>query len=859
MDLRITKYSHYFSVFSYTAKGSQFRREFCDRFIESSLVKKRGRFRKEPKRIYARRDLNKEEICFHINAFESFIQEAEKYQWSGCKYEVMEAPANEGVDVDFHTDFSLWEEQIPIADFCLNDNKINVVTAQPGAGKAQTLSSKILVPGGWKRMGEMKVGDKVVRPNGLTATVTGVYPQGITEVWRVHFADGRYTDVNPEHLWSIRMRSNEGEQIINTKEIRRRLELNNDRSKRITVPLFESHETEEKEYIIHPYILGVILGDGNISNEMVSISKYDQFIHEKVNSLLPKEYCISEIQSTNGMTFNIVRSPGFKGDTFMSLIKKLGLKGALSDTKFVPQEYLEGSIEQRISLLQGLMDTDGSVDLECNGRKDKGRTPTFSSTSKNLSMAVQYLVRSLGGIAKITSRVPHFEYKGEVKTGKIDYRVSIRHKRPSDLFSLPRKKKLALIPNQYHDNLRLRIVNIEERPPEATQCIMIDSEDHLYVTDDFIVTHNTIISLAVAAQFKKRFVVITLGGYEDRWIPELYDKLNLKPEEVRSCCGCTKLYRLLREVKEGGIDDVKAIFLSTATLRDFIKNWNTGKVEGSGCEDIDPAMLWEYLGVGLMICDEAHKEVHLHAMVSLISNVKKIVYLTATLFPNTDFMKDIYELLFPRPCRKDTGKIVKYVDVVKVLYNLKDWRKAKFIGGQGSYSHTTFEQWLMADKERKKNYTESLFEYVNGNWYTSRRPEHKLLVFAATIELCQHFAEYFRKRYPDLTINSYTSGDDYQILIDSHIIFSTLGKSGTAVDIPDLTQAILTVAVDSPNANIQALGRLRLLKGDKAFKQTYHCWVCNNIDKHLDYWKSKERLFSGRITGISTAHLDRLI
>lgn len=504
MDLRITKYSHYFSVFSYTAKGSQFRREFCDRFIESSLVKKRGRFRKEPKRIYARRDLNKEEICFHINAFESFIQEAEKYQWSGCKYEVMEAPANEGVDVDFHTDFSLWEEQIPIADFCLNDNKINVVTAQPGAGK-------------------------------------------------------------------------------------------------------------------------------------------------------------------------------------------------------------------------------------------------------------------------------------------------------------------------------------------------------------------TIISLAVAAQFKKRFVVITLGGYEDRWIPELYDKLNLKPEEVRSCCGCTKLYRLLREVKEGGIDDVKAIFLSTATLRDFIKNWNTGKVEGSGCEDIDPAMLWEYLGVGLMICDEAHKEVHLHAMVSLISNVKKIVYLTATLFPNTDFMKDIYELLFPRPCRKDTGKIVKYVDVVKVLYNLKDWRKAKFIGGQGSYSHTTFEQWLMADKERKKNYTESLFEYVNGNWYTSRRPEHKLLVFAATIELCQHFAEYFRKRYPDLTINSYTSGDDYQILIDSHIIFSTLGKSGTAVDIPDLTQAILTVAVDSPNANIQALGRLRLLKGDKAFKQTYHCWVCNNIDKHLDYWKSKERLFSGRITGISTAHLDRLI
>ena len=504
MDLRIKKGSHYFSVFAFTAKGAQFRREFCDRFIEMSLVKKRGRFSKQPKRVFARRDLNKGEISFHISSLDAFKKEAENFNWSGCKIEIEEVPVNQGDSVVFNTEINLWEEQKPIVDFCLNDMAINVITAQPGAGK-------------------------------------------------------------------------------------------------------------------------------------------------------------------------------------------------------------------------------------------------------------------------------------------------------------------------------------------------------------------TIMSLAAASKIGKRFAVITLGGYEDRWIPELYSKMGLKPEEVRSCCGCMKLYRLLREIKNNGIGKIKAIFISTATLREFIKNWNNGKVVGSGCEDIDPSTLWQFLGVGLLICDEAHKEVHCHAMISLITNTKKIIYLTATLLPSTDFLKFVYDTFFPKSCRKDTGKINKYVDVVKVVYNLKDWRKAKFIGGQGSYSHTTYEQWIMADKDRKRNYTEAIYEYADNVWYKGRKSEHKLLVFASTIDLCQHFSQTFSKKWPELKVNSFTSGDDYQTLLDSHVIFSTLGKSGTAVDIPDLTQAILTVAVDSPNANIQALGRLRELKGEKAFKQTYHCFVCNNIDKHIDYWKGKERLFSGRITGTSTAHLDRVI
>lgn len=504
MDLRITKYSHFFAVFAYTAKGRQFRREFTDRFIEHSLIKQRGRFKKQATRVYARRDLETEEVCFHINSFEDFIRESEKYQWNGCKYEIIEVPMYEPAKVHFDTEITPWENQVPVIEFAAGEGTQKVITAQAGSGK-------------------------------------------------------------------------------------------------------------------------------------------------------------------------------------------------------------------------------------------------------------------------------------------------------------------------------------------------------------------TLMSLAAAAKLGTRFVTVTLGGYEDRWLPEYAEKLNLKPEEIRSCCGCVKLYRLLREVKEYGIDDVKAIFISTATLRDFYKNWNNGKVIGSGCEDIDPKTLWEVLGVGLVIVDEAHKEVHTGFISDLYSHVPKKIYLTATLFAKVDFMQFVYETYLPKRFRKEAGSINVYVDLIKVQYNLKDWKRARVVGGQGSYSHTTYEAWIMADKEREQRWQESIYDYANENWIPTRKPEHKLLIFSATIEMCQRLASFFSKRQPGLTINSFTSGDDYQILLDSDIIFSTIGKSGTAVDIPNLTQAYLTVAIDSPNANIQALGRLRELKGDKKVPQSYHCFVCVNIDKHIDYWKSKEHLFRGRVLSTRTTHLNRII
>lgn len=855
-DLRVTRYSHYFSVFAFTVKGRIARRAFSEKFIEMALTKKRGRFIKEQKRIFARRDVNKEEVSFHINCYDNFI---ECMRDNGCRpddLEIIDVPMYEPVRFEFKTETTPWENQVPLIEFCAQDGIQKVITLQPGGGKAQSLNALIRTPTGWKRMGDMVVGDKVIARDSTTAAVTGVFPQGKTESWRVHFSDGRSTDVNPDHLWSIQMRSNENSQIIDTREIKRRLDLNNDRSKRISVPLCIPEEGVDKIFPVDPYILGVILGDGAISYRSVQISKPDFHIRNKIASLLPSDLKVSEIESSEGLTFSIINNMenakgSGKTNSMVLAMRGMGLAGKRSWEKFVPAEYLEGSANQRRELLRGLLDTDGTVDTKT--------TVSFSSSSRELSEAVQYLVRSLGGIATMSPRSSAYTYKGETLEGRTDYRVFIQTKTPTDLFSLPRKLNLACGTNQYRLNLRLRISHIEVLEPEETQCIMIDHPEHLYVTDDFIVTHNTLISLLAAAANGTRFAVITLGGYEDRWVPEFYEKLNLKPHEVRSCCGCVKLYRLLREVQATGIPEVKAIFISTATIRDFIKNWNSGKVFGSGCEDIHPETLWEFLGVGLRITDEVHKEFHGNFVGDLYAHIPKTIYLTATLFPNTDFMREMYEIALPKRVRQEPAKLNVYVECVRTLYNLKDPQKARFVGGQGSYSHTTYEQWIMADPKRENNYLEAIYVYALNNWMIDRRPEHKLLIFAATIEMCQKLCQYFLRRAPDLISNSYTAGDDYQLLIDSDIICSTIGKSGTAVDIPFLTQAYLTVAIDSPNANVQALGRLRELKGDDAFAQSFHVFICLNIEKHMAYWDSKSKLFSNRITKVRTAYLDRVI
>lgn len=362
------------------------------------------------------------------------------------------------------------------------------------AGKDQPLYSKILTPSGWKRMGDIKIGDYVMTPFNGKTKVVGIFPQGIKDVFVIKTSDGRTCEAGKEHLWEIRTtkqlekyrthRENKNFSVFTTEQIIYRIS----KGKKCYMPIPKAQEFEEKEFIIHPYVLGVLIGDGCLTHKSnphdtcFTISNPEQDIIDKVAELTdtlrvyyhPSNYC-KVFFSKNACEY-------------LSYLESVGLRD-YSYNKFIPKEYLFGSIEQRKQLLYGLMDTDGSVSLDGMFR--------FSTTSEQLAVDFVYLCRSLGYIA--TTKID----KRNKYTKGMAYEISIQTDEP--IFSSKKHAtKWERYKNKEHKFIRkkdhVRITSIEYKGKEFTQCIMVEDESHLYITDDFITTHNTFAAILALAE-----------------------------------------------------------------------------------------------------------------------------------------------------------------------------------------------------------------------------------------------------------------------------------------------------------------------------------------------------------------------
>lgn len=352
-----------------------------------------------------------------------------------------------------------------------------ILGGRPSMGKALPITSHVLTPKGWKLMGDMKVGDEVVSINGEKSYVTGVFPQGGLETYEITFNDGRTTECCGEHLWEVfstRFGKLGGEtRVMNTKQIADKLQTKRFQG-RMSIPKFSGIFGDSNVFNIHPYILGVLIGDGDLSSGAIW-NKPEVFVKEKIKSLIPVGYEVSEY---GGDRYGIINS--IKGGTknlFIEELRQLGLMGKRSYEKFIPDVYKMCSREQRIQLLQGLLDSDGFA--------DKGGIITFSSSSKKLAQDVQELCWSLGYVC--TLRVKKAFLNGERKRDA--YILSISTDTPSECFSLPRKLERAC------EKKRCRpctIMSVKKKGRKVEcQCISVSHERALYVTDQYIMTHNT--------------------------------------------------------------------------------------------------------------------------------------------------------------------------------------------------------------------------------------------------------------------------------------------------------------------------------------------------------------------------------
>ncbi|MDB5044397.1 MAG: SNF2/Rad54 helicase-like protein, partial [Deinococcus sp.] len=353
-----------------------------------------------------------------------------------------------------------------------------------GLGKAQPLDADVLTPLGWRKMGQLQIGDYVVGRDGLPTQIVGVYPQGQRPIYRVTLTDGASVEADADHLWAVntpvRKRRGTPERVLTTDQIRADLADAAGNLKHY-LPMVAPVQFAPRPLPIDPYTLGALLGDGNMTHG-IGITSEDELVGALA---LPEPvYAQHATRLTEKVsTYRLVTAGQWTANPLKDSLKALGLHGSTGHHKFIPPDYLLGGAEQRLALLQGLLDTDGHA----------GVVIEYVSVSEALARGVVELVQSLGGTARIRQKVTSHTYLGEHRTGTA-WRVTLKLPPQLDPFRLPEKLAKYCRPTKYPPSRGIKSIDFVGH--KEAQCIAVAAPDHLYVTEQYIVTHNTVQTLA---------------------------------------------------------------------------------------------------------------------------------------------------------------------------------------------------------------------------------------------------------------------------------------------------------------------------------------------------------------------------
>jgi phosphate starvation-inducible PhoH-like protein len=339
-------------------------------------------------------------------------------------------------------------------------------------GRAQPLFTNVLTPEGFRPIGELEIGDLVIGSNGEPTAVIGVYPQGEKDVYRVTAQDGSSTLCCGEHLWTVRTaadrRGGGSWQVLETREMVGRLR--SGRSHRYELPMLTGPVClPDRAVPMDPYTVGLMLG-----------SDVSAFSPERPLASAGVHAGQAERGSDGIRAHGDVLTLEYAPAAVQSLFDLVGAR----ESAAVPHEYLHNSAPVRLAVLQGLLDADG-VPLPLAGRACAIR---YTTRSAQLRSDVTTLVRSLGGIAHSRSAASLGHAASPDDTAHV---LDIRLPLSAKPFRLRRKLEEYLASGG--DGRPVRFVGaIEPAGREQTVCIQVAAADSLYVTEDHLLTHNTL-------------------------------------------------------------------------------------------------------------------------------------------------------------------------------------------------------------------------------------------------------------------------------------------------------------------------------------------------------------------------------
>lgn len=432
------------------------------------------------------------------------VDPAELVQWAG---EQVSAAADEraGVQVLTRT-WDDWLHRIPeqrtmVIPGLLGEGDRIVLTGSGGLGKALAADTPINTPKGWTDMGDLVVGDEVFGPDGVATQV--IATSGLIfdrPCYGVTFSDGAQIVADAEHLWltdtvksrssarahakrvgqPLKLRGSDQSakmihaQVQTTREISQSVWARADGTEaNHSIPACSPLQFAAAELPIPPYVLGAWLGDGTSASAGFTCADLEITEHIQAEGIPCRQ-----LDGYRWILSDGVRRGRYQGNvTVHAKLRELGVLG----NKHIPPSYMRASVGQRLALLQGLMDTDGTVSVQARG----ATVCEFSVMSERLASDALELLLGLG--IKVSMRASEAKLNG--RTVGVRYRLPFQTELP--VFRLTRKAE-KLTPLRTPRAIRRHIIACDPVASVPVQCIQVDREDGLFVAGrQCITTHNS--------------------------------------------------------------------------------------------------------------------------------------------------------------------------------------------------------------------------------------------------------------------------------------------------------------------------------------------------------------------------------
>lgn len=404
----------------------------------------------------------------------------------------------------------------------------------------------------------------------------------------------------------------------------------------------------------------------------------------------------------------------------------------------------------------------------------------------------------------------------------------------------------------YRLNLKLSELDIEDHRAYDTPTVHIKRNkkykpkdyQHRYIdtiTIDYKRSHlvdlimgygKTFIGTTSCLRLNKKFAILVRPTYIKKWISDIKEYTHVGKDEYYVIIGKKSIEDLMKMPKKQR-DKIKIYIFSMRTMQLYIKSY----LEESTSVPIPPELITKELGIHTVMNDESHQEFNALFNIMLYLDCKRLIGLSATMKSHDPAMNYMYQLLFPKADRaRAMVDYTKYIQGYRVEYYLFN-NNIRCEGPMG-YNHIMYEQSLMRNQKVLYGYLEMILSYIVEFHLTAAKEGQKALIFFSTIDLCTIATNYFKRRLLDYDVRRYVEDDPYDDLIEGDIIISTNLSAGTGVDIPGLLNVYQTVSIGSLQANLQAPGRLREIKGSDT---KYFYFYNPHIKKHVSLLHQREK------------------